>query len=227
MYENHRKTGQVTWQYGACALHARYLMLQTHTQLCNNHCFPTTKWLPDPHLNDTLHVHWLYFYKVNLFCTSLWRRLHVALLWVLPMFSWQFHSRLPVPSLWDFRFCCTFSGMTHCRRHSAVDYNHSTRFHIALSRVEGLAGYEVCAQVVEYIIDSIYWNTYFIVSRHQYGLTMFPAFSPLTLTRPRLSHTERHRKTNCRRPSRHSPKTPSSLEKPLSRFPGRDRECMH
>jgi len=24
---------------------------------------------------------WLYCYKVNLFCTSLWRRLHVALLW--------------------------------------------------------------------------------------------------------------------------------------------------
>jgi len=27
------------WQYGACALHAGYLRLQTHTRICNNCCF--------------------------------------------------------------------------------------------------------------------------------------------------------------------------------------------
>jgi hypothetical protein len=85
-----------------------------------------------------------------------------------------------------------------------------------------LARYEGCAQFVKYIIDSIYWNAYFIVSRHQHGLTLIPAFSPLALTRPRLQHTERPRKAVCRRPSRHSPKNPSSLEKPLSSFPKRD-----
>jgi len=32
-------------------------------------------------LNATLHAHGLYCYKVNLFCTSLCPKLHVALLW--------------------------------------------------------------------------------------------------------------------------------------------------
>jgi len=49
--------------------------------LCNTHCFPTATMVSRTRLNSSLHVHWLYCYKVNLFCTSLWRRLHVALLW--------------------------------------------------------------------------------------------------------------------------------------------------
>jgi hypothetical protein len=120
------RADQATWQYGACALHAGYLRLQTHTLiLCNTHCLPTATTFARPRLNATTYLHFLLLYKVNIFCTSLWCVLHVASLRLLPMFSWQFHSRRPVPSLWDFRFWWRFSRMTHSWRNSAVDCSHS------------------------------------------------------------------------------------------------------
>jgi lysylphosphatidylglycerol synthetase-like protein (DUF2156 family) len=42
-------------------------------KLCNNHCFPTTTMVARTLLNIKLYVHWLYYYKVNLFVSSLWR----------------------------------------------------------------------------------------------------------------------------------------------------------
>ena len=49
-------------QYGACALHAGYLRLQTHTlRLCNIHCFPTATMVARTRLNVTLYVYFLYY----------------------------------------------------------------------------------------------------------------------------------------------------------------------
>jgi hypothetical protein len=49
--------GQDTWQYGACALHAGYLRLQTHTlMLCNTHYFSTATMVARTRLDVTLYV---------------------------------------------------------------------------------------------------------------------------------------------------------------------------
>jgi len=61
-----RKGGKILYsgvghrrQYGACALHAGYLRLQTRTlRLCNTHCFSTAVVIARTRLNVTLYVHW-------------------------------------------------------------------------------------------------------------------------------------------------------------------------
>ena len=49
LWDNIKKyctAGQAADDYGACALHARYLRLQTHTfGICNTYCFSTAQWL--------------------------------------------------------------------------------------------------------------------------------------------------------------------------------------
>ena len=44
VWQKYCRLGQATWQYGACALHAGYLRLQTHTalRLCNARVSTTT-----------------------------------------------------------------------------------------------------------------------------------------------------------------------------------------
>ena len=62
-----RKCGKILWsgaghrwQYGACALHAGYLRLQTHTlMLYNTHCFSTTTTAAVTRLHVTLYAHCL------------------------------------------------------------------------------------------------------------------------------------------------------------------------
>jgi hypothetical protein len=61
------------WQYGACALHVGYLMLQMHTlRLCNNNCFSLATMVAPTSLNVTLYVHslscsfFLYFFDLCL-----------------------------------------------------------------------------------------------------------------------------------------------------------------
>ena len=42
MWKNIVERGSPMWQYGACAMHAGYLKLQTSTlRICNTHCFST------------------------------------------------------------------------------------------------------------------------------------------------------------------------------------------
>jgi hypothetical protein len=44
-------------QYGACALHAGYLMLQMHTlKTCNTHCFSTERMVARMRLVVTLYI---------------------------------------------------------------------------------------------------------------------------------------------------------------------------
>ena len=50
---NYCRTGQVTWQYGSCALGAGYLRLQT-LRLCNTHCFSTARTVLRTRLTITL-----------------------------------------------------------------------------------------------------------------------------------------------------------------------------
>ena len=51
----HSRTGQMT--NGACALHAGYLRLQTHTHICNAYCFSTATMVARTHLNVMLYLH--------------------------------------------------------------------------------------------------------------------------------------------------------------------------
>jgi hypothetical protein len=60
MWKNTVEWGSPQIQYGACALHAGYTRLPTHTlRLRNNHCFPTVTVVARTRLNVWLHVHCL------------------------------------------------------------------------------------------------------------------------------------------------------------------------
>ena len=69
------RTGQILYiragqrrQYGACALHAGYRRLQTHTQgMCNTYCLYTATKFTQMCLNITLHVHYQSCYQRNVF----------------------------------------------------------------------------------------------------------------------------------------------------------------
>jgi len=61
------------WQYGACALHAGYLRLQTHAlKKCNIYCFSTATVVARTRLNVTLHVQCLFYslFSSTCFCQS-------------------------------------------------------------------------------------------------------------------------------------------------------------
>ena len=47
------------WQYGACALYAGYLRLQTTLPICNSYCFSIATMFEPTCLNVTLYVHYL------------------------------------------------------------------------------------------------------------------------------------------------------------------------
>jgi hypothetical protein len=58
------RTGHI-WHYGAYALHAGYLRLQTPTQLFNTYCFSTTTMVAWTRLSVTLYEHCLSCFAVR------------------------------------------------------------------------------------------------------------------------------------------------------------------
>ena len=72
--EKYGRAGETTWQYGACAFHARYVRLRTHTlRIRNSNRFLTATVTARTRLNVTLSVHCLScnFCKIYTFCTWL------------------------------------------------------------------------------------------------------------------------------------------------------------
>ena len=103
MWKNILQRGRLQWKCGACALHARYLRLQTHTQYVILIAFPLQNWLHEraPILRYAYIACLVHFYYVEYNVPVLKKGFDLTWNWVVYVFV----SDLTVEFPSDATFC--------------------------------------------------------------------------------------------------------------------------